>query len=46
MCRKLNVTTREKLMEIVLKYIPATLIGERQFNFIKYLGEDLGYDWE
>jgi len=46
LCRKINVTTREKLMEIVLKYIPATLIGERQLNFIKYLGEDLGYDWE
>lgn len=22
------------------------LSGERQVNFIKYLGEDLGYDWE
>lgn len=46
LCRELNVTTRGNLMEIVLKYIPATLLGERQLNFIKYLGEDLGYDWE
>ena len=22
------------------------LRGERQINFIKYLGEDLGYDWQ
>ncbi len=46
LCKELKVTTRERLMDIVLKYIPVTLIAERQLNFIKYLGEALGYDWE
>ncbi len=46
LCKDLNITTKNKLFEIVSNYIPLTLIGERQMNFIKYLGEDLGYDWE
>mgnify|MGYP006304810057 CR=1 FL=1 len=24
----------------------ASYLGERQIKFIKYLGDDLGYDWE
>lgn len=46
LCKDLNVTTKKRLLEIFAKYIPLTLIGERQINFIKYLGKDLGYDWE
>ncbi len=45
-CKELNIHTKEKLMEIILKYIPITLLQERQTNFIKYLGDDLGYDWK
>ena len=46
LCRDLNITTREELLNVVEKYLPLTLIGERQIRFIKYLGEDLGYDWK
>lgn len=46
LCRDLNITTKEELLDIFSKYIPLTLMGERQMNFIKYLGEDLGYDWK
>ncbi|NLJ59876.1 MAG: hypothetical protein GX338_02885 [Firmicutes bacterium] len=34
------------LMDIVSTYVPLRLLGERQMTFIKYLGTDLGYDWE
>ena len=34
------------LMDIVSTYVPLRLLGERQMTFIKYLGMDLGYDWE
>lgn len=44
--RDLNITTKTQLLDLVSDYIPLTLLGERQINFIKYLGEDLGYDWE
>ncbi len=46
LCRDLNITTKTQLLDIISDYIPLTLIGERQVNFIKYLGGDLGYDWE
>lgn len=46
LCKDLNITTKTELLNIFSEYIPLTLIGERQMNFIKYLGEDLGYDWE
>lgn len=46
LCKDLNITTKKKLLDICSEYIPLTLIGIRQMNFIKYLGEDLGYDWE
>lgn len=46
LCKDLNITTKEALIETVSDYIPITLIGERQVNFIKYLGKDLGYDWK
>lgn len=46
LCKDLNITTKDRLFDICSEYIPLTLIGERQINFIKYLGEDLGYDWE
>lgn len=46
LCKDLNITTKDKLMNIILNYIPLTILGERQINFIKYLGEDLGYDWK
>ena len=46
LCKDLNITTKDKLMNIISTYIPLTILGERQINFIKYLGEDLGYDWK
>lgn len=46
LCKDLNITTKDKLLDVCSEYIPLTLIGIRQINFIKYLGEDLGYDWE
>jgi len=46
LCRDLNIRTKEELLSVVEKYLPLSLMGERQIRFIKYLGEDLGYDWE
>lgn len=46
LCRDLNIRTKEELLSVVEKYLPLSLIGERQIRFIRYLGEDLGYDWE
>lgn len=46
LCKDLDITTKSKLMDIISTYIPVTVLGERQINFIKYLGEDLGYDWK
>lgn len=46
LCKDLNITTKTGLLDTVSDYVPLTLLGERQINFIKYLGEDLGYDWE
>ena len=46
LCKDLNIITKTELIDIVSTYIPLTLLGERQIKFIKYLGEDLGYDWK
>ena len=46
LCRDLNIKTKEQLLDVCSKYIPLTLLGERQIIFIGYLGEDLGYDWK
>ncbi len=46
LCKDLNITTRQGLLDVISSYIPLTLLGERQISFIKYLGEDLGYDWQ
>ena len=46
LCKDLNITTKEQLLAVCSKYISLTLVGERQVVFIKYLGEDLGYDWQ
>jgi hypothetical protein len=46
LCKDLSITTKNKLMETISTYIPLKIMGERQINFIKYLGKDLGYDWE
>jgi hypothetical protein len=46
LCRDLGITTKAELLEIVSEYIPLKLVGERQVSFIRYLGEDLGYDWQ
>jgi hypothetical protein len=46
LCKDLNITTKDRLLDIFAEYIPLTFIRERQMNFIKYLGKDLGYDWE
>ena len=46
LCKELNIATKEQLLHIVADYVPLKLLGERQLSFIRYLGEDLGYDWE
>ncbi len=46
LCKDLNVTAKNELMDIVSTYVPLRLFGERQMILIKYLGKDLGYDWE
>ncbi len=46
LCKDLNIITKNRLLDVCSEYIPLTLIGIRQMNLIKYLGEDLGYDWE
>jgi hypothetical protein len=46
LCKDLKIKTKTELLNIFTEYVPLTLIGERQINFIKYLGKDLGYDWE
>ncbi len=46
LCKDLHITSKDQLLDIVSTYIPLTLLGERQVNFIRYLGEDLGYDWQ
>lgn len=46
LCRDLNITTKQEVLNIFAEYLPLHLIGERQQHFIKYLGEDLGYDWK
>ncbi len=46
LCQDLDIKTKERLFEVVLAYVPRSILGERQMIFIKYLGEDLGYDWE
>lgn len=46
LCKDLNVVTIDDLKSIIKPFISFKLIGERQKVFIKYLGEDLGVDWE
>lgn len=46
LCKDLKITSKDQLLHSISNYIPLTLLGERQINFIKYLGEDLGYDWK
>ena len=46
LCKDLKISNKDELLDIFAEYLPLTLLGERQMNFIKYLGEDLGYDWE
>ena len=46
LCKTLNITTKAQLLNLISGYIPMTLLGEHQINFIKYLGEDLGYGWQ
>ena len=46
LCKNLNITAKNRLLEVISAYIPLTVLGERQINFIKYLGKDMGYDWE
>ena len=46
LCKDLNIQTKDELLKLFSKYLPLRLIRERQIKFIKYLGEDLGYDWE
>lgn len=45
LCKDLNVSSKKQLFDIITRFIPRNAIKERQLTFIKYLGEDLGYDW-
>lgn len=42
----LGIKTKRELLDIVRRYIPTKYLGERQLMFIKYVGKELGYDWE
>lgn len=46
LCKSLEITTKKELFDTLTPFIPLKLLGERQINFIRYLGEDLGYDWQ
>lgn len=46
LCKELGITSKEHLLKVISVYLPLTLLGDRQLAFIKYLGKDLGYDWE
>lgn len=46
LCKDLNIASKDQLMHAISPYLPATVLGERQLTFIKYLGKDLGYDWQ
>lgn len=46
LCKDLNITTKESLLNTISVYLPLKLLGERQMNFIMYIGRDLGYDWK
>lgn len=46
LAKDLNIETKEELLSVINNFYPIKFIGERQLNFIRYLGEDLGYDWK
>lgn len=46
LCKDLGVNNLDDLKRILKPFISFKLIGDRQKIFIKYLGEDLGVDWE
>ena len=46
LCKELDITKKEVLLDVIKKYVPIRLLGQRQMTFIKYLGKDLGYDWK
>ena len=46
LCKDLGIATKEELLATIYVYVPKTLLGERQLNFIRYLGKDLGHDWQ
>lgn len=47
LCKSLCIEKKEQLLKIVYDYVPEKYIGERQHIFIRYLGEDLGFnDWK
>lgn len=46
LCNDLGIKYKEELIDVFCEFLPRHLIKERQIQFIKYLGEDLGYDWK
>ena len=46
LCKDLRITTKEQLFDTISAYVSRALLGERQLSFVRYLGEDLGYDWK
>lgn len=46
LCKDLRITTKQQVVDIFNSYIPSSYLLERQTQFIKYLGKDLGYDWQ
>lgn len=46
LCKDLGITRKDELINIFSMFIPIRFLKERQIQFIKYLGVDLGYDWK
>ena len=46
LCKDLDIVKKKELINIFSDYIPKGLLKERQLRFIKYIGENLNYDWK
>ncbi len=45
LCDTLGISKKSEVIEIFVEFFPRELLRERQLRFIRYLGEDLGYEW-
>ena len=46
LCKTLGIEKKLEVIDIFTEFFPKELLRERQLQFIKYLGKDLGYEWE